>query len=159
MPDGVHDVARARFALRPDHRRALGDPAERLAEVSAAADERDVEAPLVDVVLLVGRRQDLALVDVVDLERLQHLGLDEVADPRLGHDRDRHRLLDLLDLRRVGHARDAALLADVRRNPLERHDRDRAGVLRDPRLVGVGHVHDHPALQHLGEAALDPHGS
>jgi hypothetical protein len=37
---------------------------------------------------LVGRRQHLGLVDVVDLERLEHLRLDEVADARLGHDRD-----------------------------------------------------------------------
>ena len=29
-----------------------------------------------------------ALVDVVDLERLEDLRLDEVADARLGHDRD-----------------------------------------------------------------------
>ena len=31
------------------------------------------------------------LVDEVDLERLQDLGLDEVADAALGHDRDRSR--------------------------------------------------------------------
>ena len=33
-------------------------------------------------------RQDLGLVDVVDLERLEHLRLGEVADARLRHDRD-----------------------------------------------------------------------
>ena len=130
---------------------------QRLAQVAAAADERDGELPLVDVVLLVGRRQHLALVDVVDLERLEDLRLDEVADPRLRHHRDRHGLLDLDDLVRVGHARDAALGADVGRDALERHHRDRAGVLGDPRLLGVGDVHDHPALEHLGEAALDAH--
>ena len=37
---------------------------------------------------LVGGRQHLALVDVVDLERLQDLRLDEVPDAALGHDRD-----------------------------------------------------------------------
>ena len=37
---------------------------------------------------LVGRGQDLGLVDVVDAERLEDLGLDEVADAGLGHDRD-----------------------------------------------------------------------
>ena len=37
---------------------------------------------------LVGGRQHLALVDVVDLERLQDLGLHEVADAGLGHHRD-----------------------------------------------------------------------
>ncbi len=47
--------------------------------------------------------------------------------------------------------------ADVGRNALERHHGDGAGLLGDLRLVGVDHVHDHAALQHLCEAALDPH--
>ena len=74
-----------------------------------------LEGPLVDVVRLVGRGQHLGLVDVVHLERLEHLRLDEVADARLGHHRDRHRLLDLADLGRVGHARHAALARGCRR--------------------------------------------
>jgi hypothetical protein len=111
------------------------------------------------VVLLVRGRQDLALVDVVDLERLEHLGLDEMADAGLRHDRDRHRLLDLLDLRRVGHPSNAALLADVRGDALESHHSHGPCLLGDPRSLRVGHVHDHPALQHLGEAALDAHGA
>ena len=60
------DVARARLALGADHRRAFADAAQRLAQVAAAADERDRELPLVDVVLLVGGGEHLALVDVVD---------------------------------------------------------------------------------------------
>src|SRR3954464_7087853 len=31
------------------------------------------------------------------------------------------------------------------------------GLFRDLRLLGVDHVHDHAALQHLGQAALHPH--
>jgi hypothetical protein len=54
----------------------------------------------------------------------------------------------------VAHASDAALDADVGRNPLERHDRGRAGVLGDPRLLAVDHVHDDAALEHLREARL-----
>jgi hypothetical protein len=80
-----------------------------------------------------------------------------VPDPALGHHRDRNGLLDLADLVRVGHARDSALAADVGRDALERHHRDGARVLGDPGLLGIRDVHDHPALQHLGEAALDPH--
>ena len=113
--------------------------------------------PLVDVVRDVGRRQHLGLVDVVDLERLQDLRLDEVADAALRHHRDRHGLLDLRDHRRVGHAGDAAVAPDVGRHALERHHRDGAGVLGDLRLLGVDDVHDHAALEHLGEAALDAH--
>jgi hypothetical protein len=155
--DRVDDVAGAGLAFGTDHRRTLRNPAQRLADVRAAADERDGELPLVDVVRRVGRRQHLGLVDVVDLERLQDLRLDEVADPRLGHDGDRHRLLDLDDLVRIGHAGDAALGPDVRRDALERHDGHGAGFLGDPSLLRRGHVHDHPALEHLGEAALDAH--
>ena len=115
-----------------------------------------VKRPLVDVVRLVGRREHLALVDVVDAERLEHLGLGEVADAALGHHRDGDRGLDALDHRRVAHAGDAAVAADVGGHPLERHHRDRAGVLGDLGLLGRDDVHDHAAAQHLGQAALDP---
>ena len=54
----------------------------------------------------------------------------------------------------VGHARDAAVAADVGGDPLERHHRHGARVLGDLRLLGVGDVHDDAALQHLGEARL-----
>ena len=103
---------------------------------------------------LVGRRQDLGLVDVVDLERLEHLRLGDVADARLRHDGDRHGVLDRLDHRRVGHPRDAAVAADVGGHALERHDGGRAGGLGDPRLLGVDDVHDDAALEHLGQAGL-----
>ena len=47
-----------------------------------------VKPPLVDVVGVVGRGEHFRFVDVVDAKRLQHLGLDEMADPGLGHDRN-----------------------------------------------------------------------
>jgi hypothetical protein len=68
---------------------------------------------LVDVVLVIGRGEDLALVDVVDADGLQDLCLDKVADAHLGHDRDRHRLHDALDHRRVAHAGHSAVSPDV----------------------------------------------
>ena len=40
VADGLDDVARAGLALGADHRRALVDPAQRLAEIAAAAHER-----------------------------------------------------------------------------------------------------------------------
>ena len=114
---------------------------------------------LVDVVRLVGRGEDLRLVDVVDAERLEDLGLDEMADPGLGHDRDRDRLHDPVDHRRVAHPGDATGGADVGRHALEGHHGDGAGVLGDLGLVGRDDVHDDAALEHLGEALLrDPGG-
>ena len=68
----------------------------------------------------------------------------------------RHGLLDALDHHRVAHAGDAAVAADVGGHALERHDGGRAGVLGDLGLLGVDDVHDHAALEHLGQAGLDP---
>ena len=117
------------------------------------------ERPLVDVVGVVRRREHFGLVDVVDAERLQHLRLDEVADARLGHDRDGDGGDDAVDHVRVAHPGDAALCADVGRNPFERHDRDRARVLGDLGLLRSDDVHDDAALEHLRHPALDACGS
>ena len=145
------------LALRADHCGAFGDSSQGLAEIRAATDERDGEVPFVDVVLEVGRGEHLGLVDVVDLERLEDLRLGEMADAALRHHRDRDGLLNALDHVGVRHARDAAVPADVRRHALERHHRAGARLFGDLRLLGVDDVHDHAALQHLREAALDPH--
>src|SRR2546430_161504 len=88
----------------------------------------------------------------VHATRLEDLGLDEVADPRVGHLVNRDGLLDLLDLRHRGQPRDAAILADIGGHALERHHRGRPCVFGDLRLLGRRHVHDPPALEHLGEA-------
>ena len=155
MLGGLRHVPRPGLALGADHRRTLGDPPQGLAQVRRPAHERDGERVLVDVVAVVGRREHLGLVDVVDLEVLQHLRLDEVADPGLRHHRDRHGLDDRGDQVGIAHPRDTALRPDVGRDALERHHRDRAGVLGDLRLLGGDDVHDDAALQHVRETALD----
>ena len=53
---------------------------------------------------------------------VEYLALDEMPNPRLRHDGDRDGGLDLFDQHRVGHARYAALGADVGRHALKRHD-------------------------------------
>ena len=60
-----------------------------------------------------------------------------------------------LIMRRVGHARHAAVAADVGGHALERHHGGGAGVLGDLRLLGVDDVHDDAALEHLGQPGLD----
>ena len=77
------------------------------------------------------------------------------AEAALGHHRDRHGVLDFLDHERIGHARNAAIAADVGRDALQRHHRAGAGVLGDFCLFGIGHVHDRAALEHFSEADLD----
>ena len=155
MADRFHDVPGARLTLRSDHRRALADPAERLAEIAAAAHERDLEHVLVDVVPLVRGGEDFALVDEVDAQRLEHPRLDEVADPRLGHHGDRDDLHDLLDLEGIGHPGHAALRPDIGGHALQRHHRAGAGIFGDLRLLGGRQVHDDAALQHLCHTSLE----
>ncbi len=154
VADCLDHIARACIALEPDHGRALGDAAERLAEVLCAAHERDAEGALVNVVRLVRRRQHLRLVDAVDVERLEDLGLVEVTDAALGHDRDGARAHHVKDHGGVGRARDAAVGLDVRWDALQRHDRHRARRLGDARLLTVDDVHDHASLLEDSEGAL-----
>ncbi len=154
MRDGLDDVARPGLALAADHCRALVDTAKRLAEVACAADEGHLELMLLHVELNVGRREDLAFVDVVDAERFQDLRLDEVSDAALRHDRNGHSAHDLDDLLRIAHACDATRGADVRRDALQGHDRHGARIFGDPRLLGGDDIHDHAALEHPREAAF-----
>ena len=155
MAHGLDHVAGAGLTLRSDHAGTLADATQRLAEVGGAAHERHVERELIDVVGLVGWGEDLGLVDVIDAERLENLRFGEVADSGLGHHRDGADLLDALDHLRVGHAADAAFLADVRGHAFERHDGHGAGIFGDTSLFGVDDVHDDAALEHLGEPTLD----
>jgi hypothetical protein len=113
VPHCLHHVTGARFTLRTDQRGALGDATQRLTQVAAAADEGHAKRPLVDVVGLVGGCEDLALVDEVDLQCLENLGLREVADSDLRHDRNRHDVHDLTDLVGRSHPCHASLGADV----------------------------------------------
>jgi hypothetical protein len=111
------------------------------------------------VVGVVGGREHLGLVDVVDAQALQHLRLHEVADACLGHHRDGYRLDDAVDQVGIAHPGHATLRADVGGHALERHHRDGARILGDLRLLGIDDVHDDATLEHLGHAALDAGGS
>ena len=156
----VGDVTGAGLALGADHRRALGDPAQRLAEVGRAADEGHGELPLVDVVGVVGRGEHLGLVDVVDAEATA-----APAPRRSGRSgpwpspgsRPPSMMPSIMSGSLIRD--DAALGADVGGHALERHHGDGAGVLGDLGLLGVDDVHDHAALEHLGHAALDARGA
>ncbi len=159
MGGRVGHVTGAGLTLGADHRRTLGDPAQRLTQIGGTAHERHGELPLVDVVGVVRGGQHLGLVDVVDAEALQDLRLDEVADARLGHHRDGDRGDDALDHVGVAHPRHAALRADVGGNALQRHHRHRAGALGDAGLLGGDDVHDDATLEHFGHAALDAGGA
>ena len=107
----------------------------------------------------VGGGEDLALVDHVDAQVLQHLCLGEVSYAALGHHRYGDDLDDLRDLVGVGHAGHAALGADIGRDPFQGHDGHGARLFGDASLIGVRYIHDHPALLHLGESELEKGGA
>ena len=104
---------------------------------------------------IVGRGEDLGLIDVIDLDGLQDLRLDNVTDAALGHDGDGDGLLNALDHLGVTHARDAACGTDVGRDALECHDGAGARLFGDACLLGRGDVHDDAALEHLRELAVE----
>jgi hypothetical protein len=155
VADRLHDVAGAGLAFGPDHRRPLADTAKRFTEILGTAHEWRRERPLVDVVILVGGGEHLGLVDVVDVECLQHPRFEEVPDAGLRHDRDRHGCLDALDHLRIGHAGDTAVPTNVGRHALECHHGHGAGILGDFGLFGVDDIHDDAALEHVGQTSLD----
>ena len=80
--------------------------------------------------LVVGRSEHLGLVDVVDAEALQHLRLDEMSDPGLGHHRDGHRVDDPSTMS-GSLIRDTPPWARMSRHSLQGHDGDGTGVLGD----------------------------
>ena len=150
VPHRLDDVAGPGLAFGPDHGGPLVDAPERLAQVPAPAHKGRREAVLVHMEGLVGRGEDLGLVNVVDAELLEDLALDEMADARFGHDGDGDGVHDLLDEGRVRHAGDAALGAYVGGDALEGHDGAGAGFFGDAGLGGVDDVHDDAAFEHLG---------
>jgi hypothetical protein len=154
--DGVDDVAGARFALGADHGRALGDAPQSLTQVARAAHKRSGKGMLVHVVLFVRRGKHFGLVDVIDSQLLQDLRLGEVADAAFGHDRNRHHGHDFLDLQRRSHTRHAAFGTNHGRHALQCHHRGCPGFFGNFGLLGAHHVHDHAALQHLGQTGLQP---
>ncbi len=121
-------------------------------KVARAADEGRGEGVLVDVVRLIGRSENFALVDVIDSKLLQNLRFSSVTDARLGHDGNGDGLENLFDQGRASHPGHASFGADHGGHTLQSHHRCRTGLFGDARLLDAHHVHDDAALQHLGQA-------
>ena len=96
--DRMHYVAGASFTLGANHGRAFGNSPQRFAQIARAANERNLERMLVDVMGFVSRRQHFRFIDVIHTKLLQNLGLGEVADAALRHYRNRHGGHDLANL-------------------------------------------------------------
>ena len=155
VADGFDDVAGAGFAFGTHHGGAFADAAQSLAKIAASADKGNVKLPFVDVMLFVGWRQDLALVDIIDSQGLQYLRFDKVSDAGFGHDGNGDSLDNSFNHVGVAHAGDAALNANIGRHALKRHHGSRAGLFGDLRLRWGDDIHNHAALEHLRQTALD----
>ena len=149
MLHSLNNIAGTRLALGADHGSTLADAAQCLAQILGTADKRHLELMLVNMINIISRGKNLALINIVNLNSFQNLRLYKVADTALGHDRNGNRLLDALDHLRVAHAGYAACGADISRNPLQRHDSAGTCRLGNPCLLRSGNVHDDAALQHL----------
>ena len=111
---------------------------------------------LVDVMQLIRRGQHFALIDEVDSEILKNLCFREMPDACLGHHRDGNRTDNLLDQAGLGHARHPALGTDHGRHPFQGHDGGGSSSLGNHCLLRAHDVHDDAALEHLGQAQLQP---
>ena len=54
----VDHVARSSLSFRPNHCGTFRNSSQSFAEISSAADERHLEVSLVDMILVIGRRQN-----------------------------------------------------------------------------------------------------
>ena len=154
MRHGLHHVASTRFAFRPNHRCTFDNAPQGFAQILCTADERYIETGLVNVINIVCRRKHLALVDIIDLDSLQNLRLSKVADAALGHHRDGNGSLNTFDHLRIAHPRNTASCTNISRNALERHHCTRTRSLGNTSLFRSCHVHNHSALKHLSQVAV-----
>ena len=150
----LHHIASARLTLRANHGGSFGYAPQCLAQIFCSANKGHVELGLVDVVDVVGRAQHFALVDVVNLDGLQYLCLSNMSDTALRHHGDAHRLLYATNHLGVTHPADSTCSTDVSRNPFQCHHGTCSRFFSDTCLFGSGHVHNHAALQHLCQLAV-----
>ena len=150
----LHHIACAWLAFGTDHGGAFGNASQGLSQVFGTAYEGHVELGLVDVVDIVGRRQHLALVDVVDFDSLQYLCFGNVSDAAFCHDGNGDGLLYAAYHLGVAHARDAASCTYVGWDALKSHYCTSSCLFGNTGLFGSSHVHDNTALQHLSQLAV-----
>jgi hypothetical protein len=77
--DGLDNVTGTGLTLGADHGSTFGDAAEGLAEVTASADEGNLEVGLGDVVKVVGGGEDFRLVDVIDTNGFEDLIIGNIS--------------------------------------------------------------------------------
>src|SRR2546423_1059632 len=93
----LNHISGSCLAFRLDHCRAFAYSSQCLAQIVTAAHEWNLERSLINMERIVGRCEDFAFVDIIDINSLHDLALDEVANARLGHDSYCYSGLNLFD--------------------------------------------------------------
>ena len=122
MADCLDDIAGSGFALGTDHGSPLVDPAQCLAQIFGTADKGYAEIPLIDMVDIIGRGKNFALINVVDLDGFQNLCIHKLPDPAFCHYGNGNGLLDSTDHLRIAYTGNAAGCTDVCGDPLQCHN-------------------------------------
>ena len=149
MADSLNHVTGTRFTLGTDHGSTLVDTTQSLAQILCTADKRHIELGLVDVVLVICRREHFTLVDIVDLDRLQDLCFCEMTDTALCHNRNADSFLNAANHFRITHTGHTAGCTNVCRNAFQSHNGTGTGCFSNLCLFRCGNVHNDTALEHL----------
>lgn len=97
IADNLNDIASAGLTLGVYHGGTLADMVKGLIEVMTVIDEGNTEVVLIDVIFIIGRGENLGLIDVVNTDGLKNEGYDKVANVSLSHDWNGDGALNLLD--------------------------------------------------------------
>ena len=151
---GLNHITGTRLTFGTDHRRTLSNTAQGLAQVAGATDKGHTELCLINVIDIVSGGKHLTLVDVVDVDSLQDLSLGNVSDTTFSHHGDAYSSLNAFDHLRIAHTSHTACGTDICRNALQSHNGTGTGLFGDLCLLRGCYVHDHAALEHLCQVAV-----
>ena len=96
------------------------------------------------MVHIVCGRKYFTFINIININGLQHLRFNKMADTAFRHHRDGNGFLNLPDHLGIAHAGYAAGSPDVSRYSFQSHHRHRSG--RDFGLFRTGYIHNDPAL-------------
>ena len=142
----LYHISRSRLAFGTNHGSTLCDSAKCLPKVFGSTYERNLELALVNMVNIISRRKNLALINIVDLDCFQNLCFHKMSDSAFCHNRNGNCFLDSFDHFRVAHSGNAACRADVCRNALQCHNGTGTCFLCDFCLLRCGNIHDNSAF-------------
>src|SRR5579875_1147538 len=104
MRHSLNDVPRARLTLCTNHRCAFTNAPQCLSQVLCTANKRHRKLRLVDVELVIRRRQHFTLIDVIDTHSFEDTRLYDVTNTALRHHRNGYSFHNFLNDSWISHA-------------------------------------------------------